>query len=139
MKNIVLTVLGVLLVAGGLFMLRGAAGSQGVLLTLSYLCIGLGCGMFGHGMGELLSRSVVKRNPALQKQIEIEQRDERNTAISNRAKARAYDMMIYVFGALMISFSLMGVELRAILLLVFAYLFVVGWGVYYRCRFEKEM
>ena len=90
-------------------------------------------------MGELLSRSVVKRNPALQKQIEIEQRDERNTAISNRAKARAYDMMIYVFGALMISFSLMGVELRAILLLVFAYLFVVGWGVYYRCRFEKEM
>ena len=48
MKNIVLTVLGVLLVAGGLFMLRGAAGSQGVLLTLPYLCIGLGCGMFGH-------------------------------------------------------------------------------------------
>ena len=90
-------------------------------------------------MGELLSRSVAKRNPALQKQIEIEQRDERNAAISNRAKARAYDMMIYVFGALMISFSLMGVELRAILLLAFAYLFVVGWGVYYRCRFEKEM
>ena len=90
-------------------------------------------------MGELLSRSVTKRNPELQKQIGIEQRDERNVTISNRAKARAYDMMIYVFGALMISFSLMGVELRAILLLVFAYLFVVGWGVYYRCRFEKEM
>lgn len=59
--------------------------------------------------------------------------------ISNRAKARAYDMMIYVFGALMICLQPDGVELRAILLLVFAYLFVVGWGVYYRCRFEKEM
>jgi len=31
------------------------------------------------------------------------------------------------------------IDTVAIILLVLAYLFVVGYGIYYRCRFEKEM
>ena len=47
--------------------------------------------------------------------------------------------MTFVFGALMVSFALMGVDLAAVLLLVAAYLFVEGSAVWYRVRFEKEM
>jgi 4-hydroxybenzoate polyprenyltransferase len=71
--------------------------------------------------------------------MEIERKDERNIAISNRSKAKAYDLMIFVFGALMLSFALMGVDLVLILLLVFAYLFVVGYGIFYRIKYDKEM
>ena len=39
----------------------------------------------------------------------------------------------------MVSFALMGVELTAVLLLVFAYLLVHGVALYYRVKFEKEM
>ncbi len=39
----------------------------------------------------------------------------------------------------MISFALMGVDLAPLLLLVFAYLLVVGYSVYYRIKLEKEM
>ena len=56
-----------------------------------------------------------------------------------RAKAKAYDMMTFVLGALMLSFALMGVELTAVLLLVFAYLFVHSYAVYYRFKYDKEM
>ena len=48
-------------------------------------------------------------------------------------------MMVFVFGALMIAFALMNVEWNVILLLVFAYLFVVGYGIFYRCKLEKEI
>ena len=48
-------------------------------------------------------------------------------------------MMTFVFGALILSFGLMGVDMIALLLLVFAYLFVHGFAIYYRFKFDKEM
>ena len=130
---------GILLAGAGAVLLKTMSEAQGFLLVLPYVCIGLGCGIFGHGGGNLLARRAMKNSPDLQKQIEIDKNDERNVAIANRAKAKAYDIMLFVFGALMVSFALMGVELYAILLLVFAYLFIVGCSIYYQCRFDKEM
>ena len=78
-------------------------------------------------------------NPNFKKQMEIEQKDERNIAIKNIAKAKAYDMMIFVFGVLMISLALMNVDMRVILMLVASYLFVVGYSVYCRIKFDKKM
>lgn len=54
--------------------------------------------------------------------MEIEENDERNINIGNRAKAKAYDMMIFVFGALMLSLALMNVDLMVVLMLVCCYL-----------------
>ena len=78
---------------------------------MPYLCIGAGCGAFGHGMGELIGRRALKHAQDVRRQIEIEQKDERNIAIMNRAKGKAYDAMIYIFGALMVSFALMELEM----------------------------
>ncbi|MDO4541094.1 MAG: DUF6442 family protein [Syntrophomonadaceae bacterium] len=139
MIDYIVAIIGVLLLGTGLFLLWQYAGAQGVMLALPYVCIGVGCGTFGHGMGNVISRRALKKSPTLQKQIEIEKNDERNRALSNQAKGKAYDLMIFVFGALMISFALMGVEVVPLLLLVFAYLFVVGCGVYYRYKYDKEM
>lgn len=130
---------GVALIGMGVFLLNRIAEPQGVMLALPYVCIGIGCGIFGHGMGNVIYRRAVKTSPELQRQIRRDQKDERNVAIANRAKSKAYDMMIYVFGALMVSFALMGVDVIAVLLLVFAYLFVIGYGVYYRCKYDREM
>lgn len=135
MKNYrdpLLAALGVLLVLAGLWQVR-AGGS-----VLGYVCIGLGCGLFGHGTGELVACWSMRNDPALQKEQEILRRDERNVAIADHAKGRAFDLMTFVFGALMVSFALMEVDLAA-LLLVFAYLFVEGYAVYCRCKYEKEM
>ncbi len=71
--------------------------------------------------------------------MEINENDERNIAIANRAKAKAYDMMVFVFGALMLSYALMDTDMVASLMLVFAYLFVIGYGIFYRVKYDKEM
>lgn len=134
-----LTIVGVGLLAGGLYFIKTIEDPQGMLRALPYICVGLGCGIFGHGMGEIISRRAMKNNPAAAKQLEIDKKDERNLAIANRAKAKTYDMMVFVFGALMLAFTLMGIDLTAVLLLVFAYLFILGYGAYYRLRYDKEM
>lgn len=135
----VVTVAGALLIAAGFIMLKQITAPQGVMLVLPYICIGIGCGAFGHGVGNAISQKAQEKDPALKKRLQIDEKDERNVAIANKAKGRAYDIFVYVFGALMLSFALMGAELYVVLMLVFAYLFVVGCGIYYRCKYEKEM
>lgn len=137
-RNVLFILLGLLAVAAGLWLLRCGA-DLGVVGTLPYLCIGVGCGLFGHGAGELLAARAVQRDPALQKRLEVERADERNRAIADRAKGKAFDQMTFVYGALMLTFALMQVELAAVLLLVAAYLFVEFSAVYYRCKLEKQM
>lgn len=132
-------VLGVLLLALGVYWIKTVADPQGVMRALPYVCVGIGSGLFGHGMGHILSEQAIRSNPALKQQMDIAINDERNIAIANRAKGKAFDRMTFVFGALMVSFALMGVDMIAVLLLVFAYLLVHGYAIYYRFRLEQEM
>ena len=100
-RNWIVSALGLLLWAVGFWMVKGDVRS-----TLAYVCIGLGCGMFGYGAGELIAGRVLKGAPELQRQMEIDRQDERNVAIADRAKGRAFDLMTFLFGALMVSFAL---------------------------------
>ena len=135
-KSTVLTVVGLLVLAAGLVTIKMyALGTQ----AAPYLCIGLGCGVFGQGLGELLTRRSEKGHPELARQREIEENDERNIALRDKAQAKAYRIMLPVFGALFFAFGLMQVELRVILLLVAAYLYICGCSVYYSVKYRKEM
>lgn len=134
-----LVITGVVLLANSLYLIRTVHEPEGVLRTLPYVCIGLASGMFGSGVGEIMSRQALKSNPAAAKQVEINKNDERNVTIANRAKAKAYDMMVFVFGALMLALALMETDLTVVLLLVFGYLFTIGYGVYYRFKYDREM
>lgn len=134
-----LGVLGLVLLGLGLYLVKTTNATEGILLTLPYVFVGIGSGLFGQGVAGLIERYVYKKHPDMKKQKEIEVNDERNREISTRAKAKAYDAMVFVFGALMISFALMNVDLAVVLLMVFAYLFVVGIHIYYNVKFEKEL
>lgn len=137
--NYLLALFGFTLLAAGLYLVKHEVNPQGLLKALPYISIGLGCGMFGHGMGNVISQKAYQRNPQIQKQIEIEQKDERNIAVANYAKAKAYDLMIYVFGALMLSLALLEVDMIVILLLVFSYLLVVISYLYHLKKYDREM
>lgn len=132
-------VFGFILLSIGLYLIKTIIEPQGIMRALPYICVGLGCGILGHGMGNVISRRVLKNHPDINKQIRIDKFDERNIAIGNHAKAKAYDMMIFIFGALILTFALMGIDMVAILLLVFSYLFIIGFGIYYRYKFDKEL
>jgi hypothetical protein len=135
----VCAITGIVLLILGLVILKTIEEPEGIIRVLPYICIGVGCGLFGHGMGEIASCRLLKNSPEIIKQIEIEKNDERNVVLAARSKAKAFDMMTFVYGALMLSFALMQVELAAVLLLVAAYLFVEVYAIFCRFRLEREM
>lgn len=136
--NYVKTIIGVVMLIVGVYFVKTLPEPQGIMRVLPYVFIGLGCSIFGYGIGEILTDKAMKNSPDARKKMEIEMKDERNVVIKNSAKAKAYDMMIFVFGALLISFGLMGVDLIAVLLLAFTYMFVTAYGVYYQYKFYKK-
>ena len=91
------------------------------------------------GMGEWIARKAAQADPSLARQIEIEQKDERNIMIGNMAKAKAFDMMTYVFGMVMVSFAIMNESVLMVLALLICYLLVQGYAIYCRFRLEKEL
>ena len=137
--NYFTVIIGIMLLACGLILIKSIHTPQSILTTLPYICVGIGCGVLGHGIGNIVNAKIMYNNPDLKKQMEIEEKDERNISIQNSAKAKAYDMMIFVFGALIVSLALMNVDMMVILMLVISYLFVIAYGIYYRIKYDKEM
>ena len=123
----------------GTYYIKAYGAPEGAIRVLPYLAIGIGCGLFGHGFSRSVSDMAIKSDPAAEKRVRIEENDERNNLIANKAKGRAFDMMTGVYGALMVAFGIMGVDMIQLLLMVFAYLIIHGAAIYYRIKFEREM
>ncbi len=130
-----LMLLGILLGAAGFWLLR----AMGPGFKWAYLLLGVGCGLFGHFMGELIARRSVRSDPDAARALEIEQKDERNIAISNAAKAKAFDVMLAAFSPLILILALLEVDLLPLLLTIGVYLFVVFDSIYWLNRYHKEM
>ena len=107
--------------------------------VVPFLALGVGCGLFGGGAGELLAARAMKKHPELQKQQEIAEKDERNIALGNAAKAKGYDLMTYAFGAMLLFSALMEADLLLTLVMVAVYLFIQFYTLWWRFRLEKEM
>lgn len=133
------TAVGILIFITGIVLLKAVPDPAGMMKALPYLCIGVGCGMLGRGISLIVSQNIMEKHPEIAKQKKIEEQDERNVLLSTTAAAKAYKMATYVFDVLLLSYALMGVDLVPILMLVAGYLFVVGYGIYCRCKLEGKL
>lgn len=139
LKNILLSFLGVVLVALGLYIYQKTLGMDKTVVVIPYIFIAIGCGILGHFTGNLIQYYSTKNNEELKRQIEIEKNDERNVLIAEKSKAKAYDLMIYLFAAMLIIFSLMGADKLQILVLVAIYLSLQIYALYWKSKFESRM
>ncbi|WP_136479714.1 hypothetical protein EPD62_004670 [Acetivibrio thermocellus] len=138
-RYIVFAIIGFIIFGIGLFLIIQLPDADGILKTLPYICIGLGSGLFGGSLGTAIKNWFVLKNPEIAKQVEIEEKDERNCSISDRAKAKAYDLMLYTYFIILLAFALMGVELYVEITLIVVYLFIISTKVYYLIKYHKEM
>lgn len=135
--NIVFAILGfLLLAAGGIGMKSGWFPG---IPALPAILIGIGAGLFGSNLGTIIQVRTIEKDPAEARRIHIEQKDERNVSIDRAAKSKAFDAMVYIYGAVMLIFALLNADLVFILLLVAAYLLVIGIRIYQMSRLIKEM
>ncbi|BCN30201.1 hypothetical protein [Anaeromicropila herbilytica] len=138
-KYILLTTLGLILIVSGAIIAKITRDADGILLSLPYVMIGIGSGIFGQNLGMIINIINMKKYPEEARKKEIEVNDERNIAIRDKAKAKAYDLMVLVFGALMLSYAMTNSNLYVILSFVIAYLFVTLSNIYFINKLQKEI
>jgi len=138
-KYVAFSVLGFLVMAAGFLLAIFLPGTDGFLRILPYICIGAGAGAFGGNFGNAVREHIIKKNPGIARKIEIETNDERNMAITGRAKAKAYEIMQVLLWVLTIVFALLQADLYVILSLVAVNLIVIFSMLYYIDKYNKEM
>lgn len=138
-KYLVYSLTGFIIMAIGAVLTKLTSNTQGIMQTLPYIFIGIGAGVFGQNLGTTFNIRAMKKDPQFAKQKEIDEKDERNITIRNKSKAKAYDLMVMAFGALMMAFALMKVDWSVVLAIVIVYLFVVFSNIYFISKYNKEM
>lgn len=139
LRDWVLTFLGIGLIVVGFLVHKNSVSTDKMIITIPYIFIGVGCGIFGHFMGNVIKCVSTKNHEELEKQIQIDKNDERNILIAEKSKAKAYDLMIYLFAAMLIIFSLMSVEKLVIIIIVAICLSIQVYALYWRSKFENKM
>ena len=125
-KDCFLTFLGIGLVLVGFLFHNKSVSTDKMIATIPYIFITVGCGIFGHFMDNLIKYFSTKNH-------------ERNILIAEKSKAKAYDLMIYLFASILLIFSLMGVDKLVIIMIVAIYLSIQIYALYWRSKFESKM
>ena len=121
---------GLLLLAGAWLLLKLLPGLDTTpWRAVPFLCLGVGCGLFGGGTGELLAVQAMKKHPELQKQNEIAERDERNVAIGNLAATRAFTLFSVLVPVTALMLWVLG-QVTLVGMLVFVGIEVVAFIAY---------
>lgn len=133
-KNFIfLMLLGVILLVVGFFIISVTS------KTVSGLCIGIGAGLIGMNVANLLISLYYKKHPDIKKQSDIDSKDERSISINIRAKAKAFDITIRALIIVPFLLILTDSPLWMTLATVGLYLFGFGIQIYYTIRYNKEM
>lgn len=127
------------LIAGLIVQFIGIYTGAEQLRMISGICIGIGCVFSSLSINRLYRLSYEKEFPEAVRQEKIEQQDERNVQIRNRAKARTSDIIRWVIigigwlnflvsGPLWITLALTG---------VFVLIYLMDWC--YMDKYQREM
>ncbi|KNZ41299.1 hypothetical protein [Acetobacterium bakii] len=101
--------------------------------------LGIGAGLIGMSLANLVMKQLELNNPALEKQSQIDFHDERNTMIRNRAKAKAGDITQWLIMAIAYITILISAPLWVTLAVVIVFLIYHFIGIYLINKYQKEM
>lgn len=126
----------IIMIASLLLLKKGIFPYSQVFFALS---AAISCGVFGMKLGEIGQWAAMRKEPEVSRLAEIEEKDERNVAIGNMAKGKAFEFMSFLYSALFLAFILLGTELQTLLIFVTAYLLIHGVYIYHLVRLRRVM
>ena len=137
MKNdriyILSTMIGVVILAAGIFVLLAYGEPEGSLIALPYVCIGIGAGITGGSIGGLYS----SKNKDAVKLKMIEEKDERNIMVRSMALSKTYIVSFFAYTGLILAFTIAGVDIYVIMAMLGVYIFVLITGLFYFKKYNK--
>jgi hypothetical protein len=130
---IIVLILGIILLCIS-FLLKGEE-----LKLISGLFMGIGAGLFGMSIANIVMKNIEEKNPEAMKQKEIEFKDERNTIIRNRAKAKAGDIIHWCIMGLAYITIIIKAQLWVTFITIFVCIFYHILSAYFMIKYRKEM
>lgn len=138
-KNVAFALLGLFIALMGVYLDLFDNRLTEILTNLPPVCYGIGSGILGGNLAIIIGNFILNKHPALAKENDINEKDERHVTIRNKAKSKSYDLMILVYGALILVLTLMNVTASVMFTVIIAYLFVMLSNIYYLGLFSKEL
>ena len=132
-------IIGLLLIIGSIIALYFFRDKKSAYTVISFTVFGGGFGLLGDGIGRLNAARLEKKDPERMKLFNIEKHDERNIAIDEKARAKAFTLSQYLFSAMLVVLAIMRVELKALLIVLCVDLIVLVYSMYIRLKLYKEM
>ena len=107
--------------------------------AIAGVLIGIGAGLTGLSISNLIMKRYEQKNPDIKKQNQIEFKDERNQMIRNRAKARSGDILQWLIVGLVYIMILFDVSIWLTVIGVAIFLSYSILSIYYMGKYRKEM
>jgi hypothetical protein len=130
---VAMLIIGICCIAASLFF-RAAE-----VKTIAGILIGIGGSLFGISLCGLYTNRIERKNPEVEKQTEIEFKDERNTMIRNRAKAEAGDITQWLVMVIAYITIFISAPLWVTSAVVAVFLLYNAIGIYLMNKYQKEM
>lgn len=138
-KNYFIIFVGFTLIGVGISLMIFTSLSIGALNVLAYIIIMIGFILVGCFGSRIIISRIAKNNIELVDEFEIEEHDERNIEIRNKAKAKAFDLTIFLFSPLLVVSALMKVDLLIIILSGVLLISVNMYMMIMIAKYQKEM
>ncbi|GIP22278.1 hypothetical protein [Paenibacillus sp. J22TS3] len=107
--------------------------------AVSGLLIGVGAGLVGMSVAQIYMNRFESKHPEYAERTEIELKDERNTLIRYRAKAKAGDITHWLIMGIAYLTIIISAPLWVTLVVVAVFLTYTAIGLYYMNKYQKEM
>ncbi len=109
------------------------------LKAISGILLGVGAGLTGMSISNLIMNRMLEKDPQLKRKNEIEYKDERNSSIRNHAKAKSADIIQWFIMGIAYLTILIGTPLWVTLIVVVVFTLYHGLTAYFTLKYQNEM
>ena len=103
--------------------------ANGAMQSLSFVLIGFGSGIIGVGIATLFRQRILMEHPEKAKQQEIDEKDERNVRLREKAGYATWYITMFVLAALSMAFVVMNLAIACWLTLGALFVHIISFFV----------
>lgn len=122
--------MGIIIFVVGLLLKLLFPASDGVLYTLPFVLNGFGAGIIGVGVANIIRKRMFDNNPQKAKQYEINENDERNIRIREKAGYATWYTTLLIMSAITMTFLILDYKVACFISLGAMFIHVISLFVY---------
>lgn len=108
------------------------------IFKFNVLLLASGWILFCFGTDKILTKRREEKDPEFKKIRKVVLNDERRIYIENKAKAKAYDLMIYLIAGVLLIYSYISASIVEVLSIVAVYTIIIGYRMFLTYKYSVE-